>query len=816
MPQHQHWRTFGQLLREFRRRAGLTQAALAERAGLSARGIADLERGLRRFPYADTVEHLAEALELDSAERAAFEASARRHVAHPPGAQRLPTPATRLIGRERELEELADNLLRAHSRLVTVTGPGGSGKTRLALSVAERVRSSFPHGAIFVDLAPLSSSALVLPTIAQAIGLNEASGQSLTDRLADALAARHVLLVLDNCEHVASAASEIRQLLDRAPHVHVLATSRAPLHLRIEQLYPLQPLAVPATGDVQSPAALSRVPAVGLFVERAQAVQPRFVLDERNAAAVADICRRLDGLPLAIELAAARSDVLPPNALLERLQGHLALLRTDRRDDQPRHRSLHATMSWSYELLTPEEQLLLSRLSVFAGGWTLEAAEHVCAGSSIEASTVFEMLVRLVEHSLVIVTERDGQVRYGLFETIRQFAAECLGQGDEESAVRARHRDWYLAQAEQSTALGEADTQDAHALGAEFDNLRAGLRWSRDQMDAPHGLQLGVAVWNAWYHASMYTEGRAWFSELLQLPGASESPARVLALILAGHLAYCECDLTGGRDLAKEGLRLARSRQDATATAIALQVLGLIAYAQGDPTAARPMFEEALQLNQSQGLRRWQTYNRTGLAWVCLQSGEYDQARALAETNLDFYEQREDHWGIASSLRTLGLVAAAQQAFARAHFLCDRALAAYRITNDTQGMGRVLDALAHIAEAEGDPSRAWQFATDELQLARESGDRVGLAHAFAILAVLLVDTEPLRAVRLVGAAARLRESVGASVLPRERQQQDQWLRDVRARLGDETFTSEYAAGRAMLVDEMCVEALKPLPAAESS
>jgi non-specific serine/threonine protein kinase len=656
----------------------------------------------------------------------------------------------------------------------------------------------------------------VVPTIAQAIGLTEAAGQSLIDRLADALSARHVLLLLDNCEHVASAATEIRYLLDRAPQVHVLATSRAPLQLRIEQLYPLQPLAVPTTDDVQSPAELSRVPAVGLFVERAQAVQPRFVLDERNAAAVADICRRLDGLPLAIELAAARSNVLPPHALLERLRGHFELLRNDRRDDLPRHRSLHATMAWSYELLSPEEQLLLSRLSVFAGGWTLEAAENVCAGRPIETSMLFEMLVHLVEHSLVIATERDGQTRYRLFETIRQFAAEYFERGDEESAVRARHRDWYLAQAEQTTALGEADSREALALGVEFDNLRAALRWSRDQMDAASGLRLGVAVWNAWYHASMYTEGRAWFSELLQLPGATESPAHVLALVLAGHLAYCQGDLTGGRNLAKEGLKLARTRQDATSTAIALQVLGLIAYAQGDPTTAAPMFEEALQLNQSLGLRRWQTYNRTGLAWVCLQAGEYDQARALAETNLDFYEQREDNWGIASSLRTLGLVAAAQQAFARAQRLCERALAAYRITNDTQGVGRVLDALAHIAEAEHNPGRAWRFAADELQLARDSGDRVGLVHAFAILAALLVDAEPFRAVRLVGAAARLRESVGASVLPRERQQQDRWLPDVRARLGDEAFASEYAAGRAMLIDEMCVEALKPLRAAATS
>jgi tetratricopeptide (TPR) repeat protein len=263
-------------------------------------------------------------------------------------------------------------------------------------------------------------------------------------------------------------------------------------------------------------------------------------------------------------------------------------------------------------------------------------------------------------------------------------------------------------------------------------------------------------------------------------------------------------------------LRLARARQDATATAIGLQVLGLITFAQGNLTGARPMFEEALQLNKSLGLRRWQAYNRTGLAWVSLQSGEYEESRALAEANLLFYEERGDDWGIASSLRTLGLVAAAQKTFARAQLLCERALAAYRITNDTQGVGRVLNALAQIAEAEHDPSRAWQFATDELQLARESGDRVGLAHALEILASLLADEEPHRAARLIGAAARLRESIGAIVLPRERERQDRWLPAARSRLGDEAFASAYATGRAMLIEETCMEALNRLqPAAIS-
>ena len=500
-------RSFGQLLREFRKRAGLTQSALAERAGLSARGVADLERGVRRFPYADTVEHLAETLQLDSAERAAFEASASRHAVQLPADQRLPTPSTRLIGRDLELEEVARKLLRPDSRLLTITGPGDSGKTRLAVSVAERVGNLFPQGTFFVDLAPLSTSALVVPTIAQAIGLTEVAGQSLNERLADALAVRQALLVLDNCEHVASAATEIRQILDQASQVRVLATSRAPLQLSIEQLYPLQPLVLPTTDDMQSPAKLSCVPAVALFLERAQAVQPHFVLDEHNFIAVAEICRRLDGLPLAIELAAAHTNALPPNTLLQRLQGHLELLHTDRRDGPLRHRSLHATISWSYELLSREEKLLLARLSVFAGGWTLEAAETVCAGPPMESSTMVELLVHLVERSLVIAAEHDGQVRYRLLETIRQFAAECLQGCGEESAVRMRHRDWYLDQAERTSALGEADSEDALALGVEFDNLRAALRWSRDHMDAEGGLRLGVAVWITWYYASMYSEG---------------------------------------------------------------------------------------------------------------------------------------------------------------------------------------------------------------------------------------------------------------------------------------------------------------------
>jgi len=452
--------------------------------------------------------------------------------------------------------------------------------------VGERLLDLFEHGVFFVDLAPLSDPKLVIPTVAQTLGIAEVAGLGLLDHLTDVLVTQRILLLLDNFEHVASAAPDVAHLLANCPGVRVLATSREGLHLTWERLHPVAPLRVPNLHDLPTSDELSQVPAVALFVERARAVQPGFTLDKSNARAVAELCVRLDGLPLAIVLAAARSHLLPPRALLDRLAQHLDLLSSDARDEPARHRTLQAAIAWSYNSLTAEEQTLLRRLSVFAGGWTIEAAEGVCAGAPIERTAVFDLLAHLVARSLVVADEHDSDARSRLLETVRQFAAAELAQSDEAVAVRVRHRDWYLALAERSLWT-EVDSRHAVSLSPDHDNFRIALRWSLTRGDAERGLRLGVGLWLTWYLRSFHTEGRAWLAELLALPDAAASASRAMALSFAGHLAYCQGDLATAEVLVQEGLEVAQRHGDRPAAAAAGHILGLIAHSRGDLSLAR-------------------------------------------------------------------------------------------------------------------------------------------------------------------------------------------------------------------------------------
>jgi predicted ATPase len=522
---------------------------------------------------------------------------------------------TQLIGRDHDLDVVCQRLLQPDVRLLTLSGPGGTGKTRLAVAVGERVLDLFDHGVFFVDLAPLSDPKLVVPTVAQTLGIAEVAGLGLLEHLTDVLVTQRILLLLDNFEHVASAAPDVAHLLANCPGVRVLATSREGLHLTWERLHPVAPLRVPNLHDLPTSDELSQVPAVALFVERARAVQPGFTLDKSNARAVAELCVRLDGLPLAIVLAAARSHVLPPRALLNRLAQHLDLLSSDARDEPARHRTLQAAIAWSYNLLTAEEQTLLRRLSVFAGGWTIEAAEGVCAGAPIERTSVFDLLAHLVARSLVVADEHDSDVRYRLLETVRQFAAAELAQSDEAVAARVRHRDWYLALAERSLWT-EVDSRHAVSLSTDHDNFRIALRWSLTMGDAERGLRLGVGLWLTWYLRSFHTEGRAWLAELLALPDAAASASRAMALNFAGHLTYCQGDLATAEVLAQEGLEVAQRLGDRPAAAASGHILGLIAHGHGDLAHAQALFQEAMQVNQALDSRVWEAIAHT-VSFVC-------------------------------------------------------------------------------------------------------------------------------------------------------------------------------------------------------
>jgi predicted ATPase/DNA-binding XRE family transcriptional regulator len=538
--------SFGELLQRFRSGASLSQEALAERAGLSRRGISDLERGARHAPRLETVRMLADALGVAPAARAALLAAARPALLRGAAADRAPrathswpVPLTRLIGRETEVAALHANLRRDDVRLLTLTGVGGTGKTRLAIAAASGMGKDFPDGVVFVDLSPLTNPTLVVPTIAGTLGVLEFAGRPLLETLSQVLAPKRLLLVLDNCERVLEAAVDITALLAASSGLKVLTTSRQRFHVRGEREFPLTPLLLPATDRLPALVELAQVPSVALFVERATAVQPVFTLAEDNAIAVGAICQRLDGLPLAIELAAARVKVLPPAALLARLEPRLPLLSGGDRDLPARQRTMRDAIAWSYDLLAPQEQALFRRLAVFAGGFTLAAAEAVIA--SDETLDLLDGIAALVDISLLGQEMSGGtrEPRLRMLETVRAYGIEQLAMAGEADSVRQRHADYFLNLTERLTHGLPlfVNLESTSALAAEHDNLRLALAWFDERDEIAALLRLSTPLYGLWVTSGPIREGLQWLERALERSGATALGPRVEALSAASRLA---------------------------------------------------------------------------------------------------------------------------------------------------------------------------------------------------------------------------------------------------------------------------------------
>jgi predicted ATPase/DNA-binding CsgD family transcriptional regulator len=724
---------------------------------------------------------------------------ARRH--------NLPPQPTSLFGRRAESEATAALLGRAETRMVTITGTAGTGKTRLAIAVAERLVESFADGVGFVDLAAVTDPELVLPTVAQTLGLRDRSSRSPLDLLKRHLRDQRALLLLDNFEQVLAAAGRLGDLLAACPGLKLLMTSRAPLHLRWERELPLAPLPLPdprADGPADE---LAAQPAVALFVDRARAARPNLALDDAEVRAIAELCVRLDGLPLAIELAAARIKVLPPRALLARIEDRLQLLGGGAVDVPARQQTLRGALDWSYGLLSPTEQALFRRLSVFAGGCTLEDAEGVCAGDA-----VLDGLASLVDKSLLRQEAVGSEARFAMLDTLRGYAREHLEASGEADALRRRHAERYLALAEAAAPRLHGPRQEEWLarLEAEHDNLRQALRYAIEGGAAETGLRLVEALWWFWLVRGRLTEGRAHLARLLAMPSAADpAELRAKALYAAGTLALYQSDYDAARARFAESVALRRSLGDSAGLAGALMSLGAAASQQGDLAAARGHFEEALSLQRALGDGLGTVQAIQNLANLLHESADLAGARRLCEEGIVL--ARELGWdrGLAVALHNLGNVAQDQSDLAAAGGCYEESLAVKRRLGDRRSMVVTLVNLATVRSAEGDGRQGHRLLTEALQIERSLGDKAGVAFVLERFAAEAAGRgRHARALRLAGAAAALREEVDAPLAQPIRLEAR--LAPARRALGD-AAEAEWSAGRAMGVEAAAAEALADEP-----
>ena len=683
----------------------------------------------------------------------------------------LPHPLTDLVGREDERLEVAICLRR--SRLVTLIGPGGIGKTRLAREVASEVVREYKDGVWLVALEALSQGSQVIQQIASVLGLREEQGQTPLQSVTDHLRNKRLLLVLDNCEHLLEASAQVvGHLLRECGQVRLLATSREALGITGETVWSVPSLAVPDIAHLPQPRAtmlrvLMGYESVQLFVERAQAVQKSFALSVSNARSVAQACRHLEGIPLAIELAAARVKAMTVEQIASRLEDHLGLLTTGSRTAQSRQQTLRATLDWSYDLLSEAERSLLRRLSVFAGGWSLEAAEQVCGGEDVAEGQVLDLLTSLVDKSLVLFEEREGTGgRYRLLEMVRQYAAESLQASDEAEPVKRKHRDWYLALAEaaEPQLQGSGQANWLQQLETEHDNLRAALAWSLPP-SGEAGLRFTGALQLFWSTRGHLAEGRAWCKTALEAKGAQErTAARAKALNGAGMLATIQGDYPAARAYHEESLAIKREIGDRQGIAGSLNNLGIIAEHLGDYASARSYFEEALVINQEMGNRIWEAINLGNLGSVVLGQGDYEAAKALCEESLAIKREIGDRQGIAASIAGLGDVAQAQGDYTDAQAYYEESLRIRRELGDRRGISNSIAGLGTVAQNRGEYSVARVHYEESLAIKREIGDRQGIANSLTGLGEVvqaLGDSEAART--LLEESLRIRRELGDKV-----------------------------------------------------
>ncbi len=682
----------------------------------------------------------------------------------------LPIQLTSFIGREREMAEVR-RLLSA-ARLVTLTGSGGCGKTRLALQVAADLLAEYPDGVWLVELGALADPAQVPQAVGTVLGLREEPNRTLTETLSDFLRPQIVLVLLDNCEHLVEACAQMAERLLRAcPRLRIMATSREALGIAGEVVWRVPSLALPDPRQLPPIETLTQYEAVRLFVERAVAALPTYRVTNQNARAVAQVCHRLDGIPLAIELAAVRVKVLTPEQIAARLDDRFELLTGGSRTALPRHQTLRAATDWSHDLLSGKERVLFRRLSVFVGGFTLEAVEAICVGEGIEENEVLDLLTQLADKSLVWVEGADGKVRYRLLETVRQYGQDRLRETGEAARVLRRHRDFFLEFAECAEPELSRSEQEVwlNRLEADYANLRMALEWSVESGEVEAGLRLGGALWRFWEVRGYLSEGRGWLEEVLKRSDKASPALRAKALKAAGFLSRYLGDYAAAHSLLNECLAMYGELEDKRGMALSLNNLGVVAGDQGDYERAATFYEESLALSRELGAKDIIAMVLNNLAIVSSRQRHLVVARSRYQESLAIFRELGDKRSIAVSAVNLGIVAAHQGDYLVARALLEESLA--------------------------------------IQL--ELGDKGSISHALDAFGILAAEQgQAKRAARLLGAAEALREAIDAPLPPSERAGHEPDIAKVRAALGEEAFTMAWDQGRAMRLEQAMAYAVE--------